>query len=58
MGGGRNKLTPKTVNAGERNDGRNIIEEWEQLEGRRMVVNNRDELLKVDARRIDHLLGR
>ncbi|XP_060653467.1 alkaline phosphatase [Drosophila nasuta] len=64
LGGGTKKFLPNTMtdiygNVGDRLDGRNLIEEWQQSkhQGNARVVFNRTELLNTDLRHTDHLLG-
>ncbi|KAH8397462.1 hypothetical protein KR222_005512, partial [Zaprionus bogoriensis] len=63
MGGGTRKFLPNTLtdvygNRGERLDGRNLLEEWQQSKpGNAHVIFNRSELLAIDPRQTDFLLG-
>ncbi|KAK0399016.1 hypothetical protein QR680_002864 [Steinernema hermaphroditum] len=55
MGGGRKNLVPM-ADGGSRSDDRNIMNEWRNLPGQRVVATTRDELLSVDEN-TEHLLG-
>jgi len=63
MGGGTIKFLPNTTadvygNKGQRLDGRNLIEEWQQSKpGKARVVFNRTDLLNNDPENTDFLLG-
>lgn len=63
LGGGTKKFLPNTVadvygNLGERIDGRNLLDEWQQSKpGSARVIFNRTELLAIDPRQTDFLLG-
>lgn len=61
MGGGWEKFLPKHAAKdepkGERLDNRNLTREWELRFKNGAYVSNRTELLAVDARKVDHLLG-
>lgn len=61
LGGGRNKFLPNTTidtegNAGERSDGKDLIEEWKRSHPNGLVVSNRDELLNINET-VDSVLG-
>lgn len=63
LGGGTKKFLPNTLsdvygNVGERVDGRNLLDEWQQSKpGSARVIFNRTELLAIDPRQTDYLLG-
>lgn len=42
---------------GYRSDGRNLIEEWKQMNSSRVYVNNREDLMNIDPTKVDKLLG-
>jgi alkaline phosphatase len=61
MGGGWQKFLPKRGDKdqprGERLDNRDLTQEWRLRFKNAAYVSNRTELLAVDARKVDHLLG-
>lgn len=63
LGGGSAKFVPANdTNSedGERRDGRNLINEWKHekhYRGKAQYVSNREELLQVDIKHTDYLLG-
>ncbi|XP_053699159.1 membrane-bound alkaline phosphatase-like [Sabethes cyaneus] len=65
MGGGRREflhkdLDPETEKTGKRKDKRNLIDEWLNLAGEgenRTYVWNRDDLMAVDPKATDRLMG-
>lgn len=63
MGGGTVKFLPNSTtdvygNKGQRLDGRNLIEEWQQSKpGNARVLFNRTDLLNADPQNTDFLLG-
>ncbi|XP_023173299.2 alkaline phosphatase isoform X2 [Drosophila hydei] len=63
LGGGTKKFLPNTEkdlygNVGERLDGRNLINEWQQSKsGNARVVFNRTDLLSINPYNTDYLLG-
>jgi alkaline phosphatase len=64
LGGGREAMLstgdadPEYVDLkGRRRDGRNLIKEWLAAQGGSQFVWKRDDLLTVDARKTQHLLG-
>ncbi|XP_039453829.1 alkaline phosphatase-like [Culex pipiens pallens] len=65
MGGGRRYFLPRDVNDGEgargyREDGKNLVEEWLETHkamGESEFVWNREQLLAVDPKKTDYLLG-
>ncbi|XP_061386482.1 membrane-bound alkaline phosphatase-like [Musca vetustissima] len=62
MGGGMEKFIPfyqrdAHGNFGMRQDGRNLISQWQDEHPRGQVVTNRDELLKINTSEITHLMG-
>jgi alkaline phosphatase len=61
LGGGWNKFLPKRANkdepTGERLDNRNLTSEWTNRFANAKYVNNRKDLLAVNASHVDHLLG-
>ncbi len=63
MGGGRRSFLPNTVpdaedgRVGERQDGRNLIQEWIDQYDDSAYVWNRDQLLNINPNHTDHLLG-
>ncbi|XP_011197410.2 alkaline phosphatase [Bactrocera dorsalis] len=62
MGGGMTKFLPKTIkdsfgNAGVRLDNRNLLTTWRNLHPNGVIVNNRDELLRVNISRISNIMG-
>ena len=64
LAGGREFLTPVGTadpeypqRAGRRTDGRNLIQEWISAQPQSRYVWNRDDFLKVDPARTQHLLG-
>ena len=56
LGGGRKHFLPEDKN-GERQDGRNLIEEWLANNKKSMFVSNSNQLANVDADKTKHLLG-
>lgn len=61
LGGGWEKFLPKHAGKdepkGERLDNRDLTKEWQLRFKNGAYVSNRTELLAVDARKVDHLLG-
>ncbi|CAK9801399.1 Alkaline phosphatase, tissue-nonspecific isozyme [Anthophora plagiata] len=70
MGGGRQMMKSNATGtqfdpidtwAGQRKDGRDLIEEWRKDKVSRKlssdIVQNNEELLRVDAKKVDYLLG-
>jgi len=64
LGGGRAKFFPvnqsSSSNEGERRDGRDLVEDWKQdkkYRGKTSYVTDRRELLDVDFKHTDYLLG-
>lgn len=62
MGGGRAVFMPEEAadpedGEGARRDGRNLIEEWREKDGRRAYVTSAEELRSANLRRTDKLLG-
>lgn len=68
MGGGRRHWLPKvardpelTAEEGRRLDGRNLIDDWIREKRRRGLkaeyVWNKQQLDKIDPKRVDHLIG-
>lgn len=61
LGGGWNKFLPKRAEkdepTGDRLDNRNLTKEWTQRFKHAKYVNNRKDLLAVNAGAVDHLLG-
>lgn len=66
LGGGRSKFLPvKAANPaegeGERRDGKNLVKDWEldkEYRGKAKYVETREELLGVDIKHTDYLLGK
>lgn len=66
LGGGRSKFLPVNVTKpaegeGERRDGKNLVKDWEQdkeYRGKAKYVVTREELLNVDVKHTDYLLGK
>lgn len=62
LGGGRSKFLPVNVtNEGERLDGKNLVKDWEQdkeYRGKAKYVVTREDLLNVDVKHTDYLLGK
>jgi alkaline phosphatase len=61
LGGGRDKFLPKRTDKdeakGERLDNRDLTREWRQRFENAAYASNRTELMAIDARKVDHLLG-
>lgn len=64
LGGGRSKFLPRTMpdpeepgRTGERNDGRNLVEEWLRQRPRSVYAWNKSQFDAVDAANTDRLLG-
>lgn len=62
LGGGRTKFLPNSMqdeqgNAGEREDGVNLIDEWKRKHSNGVYVYNRKGLLQTDYDRTQYLLG-
>jgi alkaline phosphatase len=62
FGGGRRNFLPNTVQdeddlPGYRTDGRNLLDEWKNLEGGRDYIWNRAQLLNVNPDTTDHIFG-
>lgn len=62
LGGGRSKFLPVNVaKEGERRDGKNLVKDWEQdkeYRGKAKYVVTREDLLNVDVKHTDYLLGK
>lgn len=56
LGGGRKHFLPEDEN-GERQDGRNLIEEWLANNKKSVFVSNANQLNTIDAEKTQHLLG-
>ncbi|XP_054277351.1 alkaline phosphatase-like [Macrosteles quadrilineatus] len=64
LGGGRSRFLPNNTNTplgeGERKDGRNLVEDWKEekkYRGKAAYVTDRNQLLGVDIKHTDYLLG-
>ncbi|CAL8129984.1 unnamed protein product [Orchesella dallaii] len=65
LGGGRNEMIPNTTldvetnQPGHRTDGKNLIDSWLQSKNPQTAkyVWNKEQLLSVDTKKTDHLLG-
>lgn len=62
LGGGRSKFLPVNVTKeGERRDGKNLVKDWKQdkeYRGKAKYVVTREDLLNVDVKHTDYLLGK
>jgi alkaline phosphatase len=66
LGGGRSKFFPKNstnpaTGEGEREDGRDLVDEWREdkkYRGKTAYVTDREQLLGVDTKHTDYLLGK
>ncbi|XP_030372167.1 membrane-bound alkaline phosphatase [Scaptodrosophila lebanonensis] len=56
-GGKRNFYDPASYEKGRRTDGRNLVEEFQQLDPNNVFVKNQKKLLKVNATETGRLLG-
>ncbi|XP_005186654.3 alkaline phosphatase [Musca domestica] len=62
MGGGMGKFLPKTLKdshgkMGERSDNKNLLSKWQGLHPKGVVVTDRQSLLKVDVKKVQHIMG-
>uniref|UniRef100_A0A1I8Q1S3 alkaline phosphatase n=1 Tax=Stomoxys calcitrans TaxID=35570 RepID=A0A1I8Q1S3_STOCA len=58
MGGGKRHFIDSSLYpAGQRTDGRNLIEEYKAQSGRNAYVETKDELSRLDFKQVDRVLG-
>lgn len=52
-----NRTLSEHGNRGYREDGKNLLEDWKQMNPSRVYVNNREDLMKVDPKTVSEVLG-
>ncbi|XP_067630584.1 membrane-bound alkaline phosphatase-like [Eurosta solidaginis] len=62
MGGGMGKFLPNSItdafgNKGERLDGRNLLTRWQNANPKGKIVNNREQLLRVNISQVSNIMG-
>lgn len=62
MGGGRLKFLPNSTSNGQRQDNRNLVEEWKNIKrfpgASKAYVKDRSQLISLNTSKTDYLFGK